>query len=77
MAVGTLRVDRESMLPSLPVVPSRFHLGSGAIHHKATHGGLFIAKVAPVDDVAKGQQLADIVDLSAGARAQFWLERLS
>jgi hypothetical protein len=51
------------MLPGEPMVPARFRLGGDAIHHKATHGGLFIPKVGPGDDVVKGQHLADIVDL--------------
>jgi uncharacterized protein len=51
------------MLPGEPAVPKRFRLGGDAIHHKATHGGLFIPHVGPGDDVVKGQHLADIVNL--------------
>jgi len=51
------------MYPGEPVVPARFRLGGDAIHHKATHGGLFVPRVGPGDDVVKGQHLADIVDL--------------
>lgn len=51
------------MLPGAPAAPERVRLGGDAIHHKAVHGGLFIPRVGPGDDVVAGQHLADIVDL--------------
>jgi predicted deacylase len=51
------------MLPGKPRKPERIRLGGDAVHLKARTGGLFIPRVGPGDDVAKGQHLADLVDL--------------
>jgi hypothetical protein len=57
------------MLPGRPPKARDIRHGGGAIHVKSTRGGIWQPKVAPGEDVKKGQVMGTIVDFT-GARVE-------